>query len=165
MTSICQKTVIRDKQIDSVHPRKGACNVTKYLVTLWWPCLCVRNPPLLTGGCLLQPQLWCWKAGWVRIQYPGLRTESLWVKPWRAPVWWNGVKTTSTKATASFSTNVSMCPFAPYADGLVTLRKGRRFLFWAYRWSVTNEGQSGYSLWPQSQVFWFIKSGMGLRQL
>ena len=32
-------------------------------------------------------------------------------------------------STVSFSTNISMCPFAPYVDGLVTLRKGRRFLF------------------------------------
>lgn len=57
MTSICQKTVVRDKQIDSVHPGKGACNITKCTVVLWWPCLCDRNPSLLTGGCLLQPQL------------------------------------------------------------------------------------------------------------
>ena len=86
MTSICQKTVIRDTQIDNVHPGKAACDITKCTVVLWWPCLCDRNPSLLTGGCLLQPQLWCWKAGWLRTQHPGLTTESQRVNPWRAPV-------------------------------------------------------------------------------
>ena len=49
---------------------------------------CCGGPACVTetGGCLLQPWLWCWKAGWVRIQYPGLRTESLWVNPGQARV-------------------------------------------------------------------------------